>query len=82
VTFLPKEDFVPLQAADWLAYEANKMAANLGEGTLQSESQLRWPMPGILAISSGVRFGVYTPEDIKEVERRWRQRSRRDLLRG
>jgi len=69
VTFLPKKDFVPLQAADWLAYEANKMAAKFGEGTLQSESQLRWPMREFWQYPPGP-LGVYTPEDIKEVEKK------------
>jgi hypothetical protein len=66
-TFTAKKDYIPLQAADWLAYELNKMA-KLGEtGRLESESQLRWPMREFLRYPAGP-IGVYTPEDIKEME--------------
>jgi hypothetical protein len=69
VTFALKKDAIPLQAADWLAYEANKMAARFGEGNLQSESQLRWPMREFWRYPPGP-LGVYTPEDIKEMEKK------------
>jgi len=58
VTFLPKKDFVPLQAADWLAYEANKMAAKFGEG-LCSLSLSYAGRCGNLAISSGSAWCLY-----------------------
>jgi len=68
VTFKPK-DFIPLQAADWLAYELNKMSAKFGEGSLESESQLRWPMREFWRYPPGP-VGVYTPEDIREMEKK------------
>jgi hypothetical protein len=68
-TFMPKKDAIALQAADWLAYELNKMARRFADGGLESESQLRWPMREFLRYPPGP-LGVYTPEDIKEMEKK------------
>jgi hypothetical protein len=68
VKFLPKKDAIPLQAADWLAYELNKAVGKFGQGTLESESQLRWPMREFLTYPPGP-IGVYTSDDIREMEK-------------
>jgi hypothetical protein len=59
--------FVPLQAADWLAWEVNRATRDFYEGKLESESQLRWPMQEFLRYPHG-HMGIYTSEDIKEME--------------
>jgi hypothetical protein len=69
LNFTAKKDYIPLQAADWLAYELNKMAGKFGGGDLVSESQLRWPMREFLRYPPGP-LGFYTPEDIKEMEKK------------
>jgi hypothetical protein len=70
VTFTAKRDYIPLQAADWLAYELNKMVGKFGEtGNLESESQLRWPMREFLRYPPGP-LGFYSPKDIREMEKK------------
>jgi hypothetical protein len=64
---LIERGFVPLQAADWLAHELN-LAAKKFPGTLESESQLRWPMQQFLGPPFGY-MGMYELEDLKEVEK-------------
>lgn len=75
--FKPKKDtrladgevvagFVPLQAADWLANEVNRMAKQF-PGTLESIEQLRWPMREFTQYPPGF-MGTYTPENLKEME--------------
>ena len=77
-TFKPKNDivsenglvehgFVPLQAADWFAYEVNKMAEKFGDGSLESVSQLRWPMQEFLQYPPGP-MGVFLPENIQDLQ--------------
>jgi hypothetical protein len=63
-TFLPA--FVPLQAADWLANEVNRMAKQF-PGTLESTEQLRWPMREFTQYPPGF-MGTYTPDNLKEME--------------
>lgn len=66
-TFKPKKDFVPLQAADWFAYEVNKMAAKYGDGSLGSTSQLRWPMREFLQYPPGP-MGVFLEGNIQDLQ--------------
>ncbi|GEM_PF-3888161 len=77
-TFKPKKDttsedgiiqagFIPLQAADWLAYELNLATQKFYEGKLEYLSDLRWPMQEFLQYPPGY-LGVYTPENLKEME--------------
>ena len=63
-TLLPA--FIPLQAADWLANEVNRMAKQF-PGTLESLEQLRWPMREFTQYPPGF-MGTYTPENLKEME--------------
>ncbi len=63
---LVERGFIPLQAADWFAYEVNKMAEKFGDGSLKSESQLRWPMQEFLRNPPGP-LGVFLAENIKDL---------------
>jgi hypothetical protein len=76
--FRPKKDTVradgavehglmPLQAADWLAWEVNRATRDYYEQKLESESSLRWPMQEFLRYPPG-HMGIYTPNDLKEME--------------
>jgi hypothetical protein len=58
--------FVPLQAADWLANEVNRMAKQFPE-MLESIGQLRWPMREFIQYTPGF-MGTYTPDNLKEME--------------
>ena len=53
--FRPKKDtprtdgtsekgFIPLQAADWLAWEVNRLVRDIQAGKIHSEAGMRWPM--------------------------------------
>ncbi len=75
--FKPKKDtvledgivlagFVPLQAANWFAYEMNLATQKFYDGKLESESQLRWQMQEFLRYPPG-HMGIYTPENIAEM---------------
>ncbi len=75
--FRPKKDtmredgsivhgFVPLQAADWLAWELNR-AARDGYIKPKLESELRWPMQQFFGRPDGY-LGVYTPENLKAMD--------------
>jgi len=77
-SFLPKKDrrrddglmeygFVPLQAADWLAWELNRAARDFYEKAAESESQLRWPMQQFLGRPDGY-LGIYTPQNLAEMD--------------
>ena len=81
--FRPKKDkiladgsvvkrFVPLQAADWLAYELSLAAKKYCIGPLSGKlgpiSDLRWPMQQFMNIQ-GVP-GIYAAEEIEEVEKK------------
>ncbi len=77
--FKPKKDrvlgdgtvwrgFIPLQAADWLANEGNRALQRFGDGNLESEEQLRWPMRQFLGYPPGY-MGIYTAEDIHKMEK-------------
>jgi len=59
--------FIPLQAADWLAYEVNWATQKFFGGKLEEFSQLRWPMQEFEKYPLGY-MGIYTPEDLKEME--------------
>lgn len=76
LTFLPKKNtkrndgtiengFIPLQAADWFAWELNRATRDF-YGRLDSESQLRWPMQQFLRHPSGY-MGMYSLENLKEM---------------
>jgi hypothetical protein len=76
--FRPKKDtvrgdgsieygFVPLQAADWLAWELNRAARDFYPEKLESVSQLRWPMQQFLGKPDG-KIGIYTPENLKDMD--------------
>jgi hypothetical protein len=76
-TFRPKKDtlrkdgtiesgFVPLQAADWLAWEVNRATQTFYEDKLESEDEMRWPMQEFLRLHG--YMGVYTPENIQDME--------------
>lgn len=84
ISFLPKKDtvlkdglvqsgFVPLQAADWLAYELNLATQRFIDGKLESESQLRWPMQEFLRAPFGY-MGTYTPENFADMESQFKIR--------
>ncbi len=79
--FRPKKDviladgstrprFVPLQAADWLAYELSLAAKKYGmgelEGRLESRSDLRWPMQEFNRIQG--EPVIYGAEEIRKLE--------------
>lgn len=75
--FRPKKDavledgtfvsgYIPLQAADWLANEVNRMAKQF-PGTLESLEQLRWPMREFYQYPHGF-MGYYTPENLQVME--------------
>jgi hypothetical protein len=61
------QGFVPLQAADWLAYELNLATQKFEDGNLQSENELRWPMREFLKGPPGY-LGTYLPENLKELQ--------------
>jgi len=75
-TFKPKKDvrrddgtieygFIPLQPADWFAWETNRAVRDF-YGTLESESQLRWPMQQFLGRPNGY-MGIYAVDNLKEM---------------
>jgi hypothetical protein len=77
-SFRPKKDtivengdfvhgFVPLQAADWLAWEINRAARDFYPEKLESESQLRWPMQQLLRKPEGY-IGIYTLENLRKMD--------------
>jgi hypothetical protein len=57
---------VPLQAADWLAWEVNRATQTFYEDKLESEEEMRWPMQEFLRLHG--YMGVYTPENIQDME--------------
>jgi hypothetical protein len=59
--------FVPLQAADWLAWEMNKATRDFYAKRIESESQLRWPLQQFLGRPDGF-LGIYTPENLKDMD--------------
>jgi hypothetical protein len=76
--FRPKKDtrredgsieygFVPLQAADWLAWELNKASRDFYKEAAESESQFRWPLQQFLARPDGY-LGIYTPENLQDMD--------------
>jgi hypothetical protein len=77
-TFMPKKDtvledgtvqrgYIPLQAADWLAYESSIAVRQMEDGADYETTQLRWPMREFMDIPG--ELGTYTPDDIRELER-------------
>jgi hypothetical protein len=67
--FRPKKDtlrddgvmeygFIPLQAADWLAWEVNRATRDVHAGLINSESEMRWPMQQFL-IPVSPYMGIY-----------------------
>lgn len=78
-TFRPKKDmisdggivrhgFIPLQAADWLAYELSVAMRNAENGkVVESTEELRWPLQEFFKIQGDC--GVFTVEDMKQFEK-------------
>jgi len=86
--FQPKKDttnkrgvmeygFVPLQAADWLAYELSLSVRQFEEGTVQEIAGMRWPMQQFHRILG--EPGTYEVEDLREMERKLRSVREIDL---
>lgn len=76
--FRPKKDmqrddgmieygFVPLQAADWFAWEVNRATKDFYGGKLESESQLRWPMQQFLGKPFG-HMGIYALDSFQRMD--------------
>jgi hypothetical protein len=76
-TFKPKKDvieegiishgFVPLQAADWFAYELSLAVKNAEAGKLaESDEDYRWAFREFLKVPGNA--GVYTLGDMKQFE--------------
>lgn len=72
--FRPKKDtlredgqveyaFVPLQAADWLAWEINRATRDFYAGLIHSESDMRWPMQQFLSRPSPY-MGIYAMDEL------------------
>ena len=59
---------IPLQAADWLAYELGLSVRQMESGRVKKMSDLRWPMQEFTRILGDA--GTYDTRDIKEVERK------------
>jgi hypothetical protein len=78
--FLPKKDsrrndgsvekkgYIPLQAADWLAWELNRAARDFYPEKLESESRLRWPMQQFLGRPDG-KIGIYSPDNLANMDK-------------
>lgn len=77
-TFRPKLDvvrldgmiergFVPLQAADWLAWELNRASRDADSGAIKSENELRWPMQEFLGKPAGY-LGFYSADDLANLD--------------
>ena len=74
--FRPKKDtvrgdgkgYVPLQAADWLAWELNRATRDFYPEKLESESRLRWPMQQFLGRPDG-KIGIYSPDNLRDMDR-------------
>lgn len=77
-TFRPKLDvvrpdgmiergFVPLQAADWLAWELNRGSRDADSGAIKSENELRWPMQEFLGNPAG-HLGFYSAENLASLD--------------
>jgi hypothetical protein len=60
--------FVPLQAADWLAYELGLAVRQMENGRVKRESDLRWPMKQFMRVLGDAN--TYYAEDIAEAERK------------
>jgi hypothetical protein len=76
--FRPKKDtvrpngtmaygYIPLQAADWLAYEISVAEKYLQEGKIDELSDLRWPMQQFLRIPGEPT--IYDEEDMSRFEK-------------
>jgi hypothetical protein len=60
--------FVPLQAADWLAYELRLALQHLNEGKIKKEGDFRWPYKQFESILGDA--GTYTANDIADAEQK------------
>jgi hypothetical protein len=76
--FRPKKDtirkdgtiehgYIPLQAADWLAYESCLAVQQVEGGKINEIADLRWPMREFVRIPG--EPGVFTTENIRELEK-------------
>jgi hypothetical protein len=77
--FKPKKDtsldddtvlagFLPLQAADWFAYEVNLGVLKVTTNPVESQSELRWAMQEFLQYPPGF-MGCYSNENLREMEK-------------
>jgi hypothetical protein len=60
--------FIPLQAADWLAYELGLSMRHLESGRLRKYSDLRWPMQEFTRVLGDA--GTYSANEIRDVEKK------------
>lgn len=66
----PREDgeiehaFIPLQAADWLAWEINRATRDSYGGKIHSEADMRWPMRQFFSRPSPF-MGIHTSAELK-----------------
>lgn len=76
--FRPKKDktlkdgtvihgYIPLQAADWLAYEVSLATQQMDDGKISGTPDFRWPMREFASIPGPL--GTYDAEDIRKLER-------------
>jgi hypothetical protein len=60
--------FIPLQAADWLAYELGLAVRHIEGRKVRSISDFRWPMQEFMRVKGDA--GTYHTHDIRDVERK------------
>lgn len=76
--FRPKKDtlredgqveygFIPLQAADWFAWETNRAVRDVDAGKIGDISQCRWPIREFVRYPNG-HMGAYSPENLRDMD--------------
>ncbi len=63
--------YVPLQAADWYAYELSLAIRQAFDGKISDFSDFRWPMQQFDRIVGAP--GIYLEEDIQKMERKFKE---------
>jgi hypothetical protein len=58
--------FIPLQAADWLAYELSLFIRQLSSGRIKASRDVRWPFQQFMRILGDA--GTYYAKEIKDAE--------------